>query len=711
MSETFPSWIWSVLAALLFFPVLVRVMTWFAARGIRLQPGSHRPASGSDPAEWERELFGGADSVLAAMGYRFAGYGLNTEEIAGTPCAHHEAYHVHASGLAWAVVRPAHHPSPQCPFLIAWFTACADGTVLWTRNLDPAFGDDLVPWLKPADRYEASWEAAAALHRDRVAEAATAGPPRILTLEDLIALRDQACREAWSARAESGRMTMVREGVGRLDLAGAWAAARTMNRFRAPLFKAYQAWLRQATEFPLSPRAEAECYRRSQRVVPEAGGWGKALLVIASLGAASLLWGETFTPAFAAVFVAVLFVHELGHALAMRLVGYQDVNIFFIPFFGAMATGKPGKVLHPWQEALVLLAGPLPGLIAGAWLFNSSLAGSHPIVHQAGLLALTINGLNLLPISPLDGGRILDLVLFRRAPKLGMGFLILSASTLIAGAVAATDAILALVGGSILLGAGRAYRQARILWEVRKEREAGQADAAADPAEDLFRRLRKAGGKPMAFIHKLSLMKGMLASLHTRAPGAWAIAGILALYVGAWIVPLAVMAVNTPGAVSLKDREVTREALLPAERDLYDRICEDTAVVHIRAYRWGERPSFDVFCISTTDTSRLRSWYDTSSGAKVDLVLDGPIWEMGMLDSTLGAGLVSPWETGADMYSLPDDSVAAREARYDAQVDSVRALEEKLWKSWSPDRRMAMLIALEEKTRAGKRPWNCWKGP
>src|SRR6202007_1919557 len=38
--------------------------------------------------------------------------------------------------------------------------------------------------------------------------------------------------------------------------------------------------------------------------------------------------------------VAVLFLHESGHWLGMRLFGWRDLKVFFIPFFGAAVSGK-----------------------------------------------------------------------------------------------------------------------------------------------------------------------------------------------------------------------------------------------------------------------------------------------------------------------------------------------------------------------------------
>lgn len=143
---------------------------------------------------------------------------------------------------------------------------------------------------------------------------------------------------------------------------------------------------------------------------------------------------------------------------------------------------------------------------------------------------------------------------------------------------------------------------------------------------------------------------------------------------------------------------------------LYDRICADSTVVNIRTFKPGGPPTFTVSCIAPDDTSQLRTRYVSDAGV-VNLVWDAPAWRLGDLDSTLIQGLPTPWQADSGFYSLPEDTVEARESQYFARLDSVREVEEKLWSSWPPERRLSMLIALEEKARARGRPWTCWKGP
>ncbi len=126
------------------------------------------------------------------------------------------------------------------------------------------------------------------------------------------------------------------------------------------------------------------------------------------------------------VLVGVLLLHELGHLAAMRLLGFSDLSMFFLPFFGAAVTGrKPGA--SSAAHALVSLAGPLPGLLVAvpllAWTSRGVIdAETMPLVNQVVLMLVFINLLNLIPVPPLDGGRFFEVLVFSRWPWLDASF-------------------------------------------------------------------------------------------------------------------------------------------------------------------------------------------------------------------------------------------------------------------------------------------------
>jgi Zn-dependent protease len=120
------------------------------------------------------------------------------------------------------------------------------------------------------------------------------------------------------------------------------------------------------------------------------------------------------------VITAVILFHEGGHYLAMRLFGYRDTRIFFVPFFGAMASGKRAGV-EAWKAAVVSLAGPVPGVVLGC-----ALAFAWPVpsgrAKTAIVTLLVINAFNLLPLGGLDGGQLFRRILFSRHRYLEVAF-------------------------------------------------------------------------------------------------------------------------------------------------------------------------------------------------------------------------------------------------------------------------------------------------
>ncbi|HNT75120.1 MAG TPA: hypothetical protein PKH77_08885 [Anaerolineae bacterium] len=76
--------------------------------------------------------------------------------------------------------------------------------------------------------------------------------------------------------------------------------------------------------------------------------------------------------------VLILFVHESGHYLSMRWLGYRNVQMFFIPFFGAAVSGysTPMPIFH---QAFVILAGPIPGIFRGSH-YGANLSHSYRFI-------------------------------------------------------------------------------------------------------------------------------------------------------------------------------------------------------------------------------------------------------------------------------------------------------------------------------------------
>ena len=108
---------------------------------------------------------------------------------------------------------------------------------------------------------------------------------------------------------------------------------------------------------------------------------------------------------FAAGLVGLIFVHEMGHWLEAKRQGLPVSAPLFIPFLGASIFLKE----HPesaWREFQLAIAGPLLGSLGALAVYVVGAAEDSNRLKAIAFLGFFINLFNLLPVVPLDGGRI-----------------------------------------------------------------------------------------------------------------------------------------------------------------------------------------------------------------------------------------------------------------------------------------------------------------
>ncbi|GAC1434484.1 MAG: hypothetical protein NVSMB51_01770 [Solirubrobacteraceae bacterium] len=143
---------------------------------------------------------------------------------------------------------------------------------------------------------------------------------------------------------------------------------------------------------------------------------GTALL---SVLAYSLFWGWQF----AAGFVALIFVHEMGHVIQLRREGIKASAPMFIPGFGAVVWAKSlGE--NATAEARVGLAGPILGSIGAGLVAIAAVLTGSDLLRALAYTGFFINLFNLIPVVPLDGGRAVA-ALSPRAWLVGLPLLVL----------------------------------------------------------------------------------------------------------------------------------------------------------------------------------------------------------------------------------------------------------------------------------------------
>ena len=143
--------------------------------------------------------------------------------------------------------------------------------------------------------------------------------------------------------------------------------------------------------------------------------------------------------------VLILFIHEMGHFIAMKVFGYNGVNMFFIPLIGAMVTGEKDRISQ-LQRAIIVLAGPVPGVLIGCGIIAYAQTIGHTGAAVAGFMFLLINVLNLLPLDPLDGGKLIETLFFSSNEKIKQVFLIASVVFMVVAGVFFQMYLLAFLG-------------------------------------------------------------------------------------------------------------------------------------------------------------------------------------------------------------------------------------------------------------------------
>lgn len=129
------------------------------------------------------------------------------------------------------------------------------------------------------------------------------------------------------------------------------------------------------------------------------------LSMLVSVWAYGLFWGWPF----AVGFVLLIFVHEMGHAVVLKHQGIHAGAPVFIPFVGAVIAMK-GRPRDAYVEALVGIGGPILGSLGAlACLVVAGITGS-AFWYALAWTGFMINLFNLIPISPLDGGRIAGVI-------------------------------------------------------------------------------------------------------------------------------------------------------------------------------------------------------------------------------------------------------------------------------------------------------------
>jgi Zn-dependent protease len=131
----------------------------------------------------------------------------------------------------------------------------------------------------------------------------------------------------------------------------------------------------------------------------------KAFTVIGTMGISIVAYASLWGWQFGLGFVLLIFVHEMGHVVALRRRGVKAGAPVFLPFLGAFVSMKemPRNV---YVEAETALAGPVAGTLGAFAVLAVSHYDGSALLRDLAFTGFLLNLFNLLPALPLDGGRV-----------------------------------------------------------------------------------------------------------------------------------------------------------------------------------------------------------------------------------------------------------------------------------------------------------------
>lgn len=133
--------------------------------------------------------------------------------------------------------------------------------------------------------------------------------------------------------------------------------------------------------------------------------FGSLISIFLSLGAYAVVYGWKFAVAL----VYLIYVHEMGHLLAAKRKGIKTSKAIFIPFLGAFIAMKE-QPKDANTEAYLAYGGPLLGTIAFLPAIPLFFMTENPFWLMVITLGALLNLFNLMPVHPLDGGRIVGVI-------------------------------------------------------------------------------------------------------------------------------------------------------------------------------------------------------------------------------------------------------------------------------------------------------------
>lgn len=168
-------------------------------------------------------------------------------------------------------------------------------------------------------------------------------------------------------------------------------------------------------------RGVAAIALKSLSVLIKSSKFIKLILLGASFASYALL----FNWKFSLLMILSIGWHEYSHILAMRKCGIKTSGFYFIPLIGGAAVQKE-LADNQRDTAFIAIAGPIGGMVLSLIFLMLFFATGYPVLAAACSFNALLNIFNLVPLSPLDGSKIIKAITFSLGTIAGYIFILAS---------------------------------------------------------------------------------------------------------------------------------------------------------------------------------------------------------------------------------------------------------------------------------------------
>jgi hypothetical protein len=227
----------------------------------------------------------------------------------------------------------------------------------------------------------------------------------------------------------------------------------------------------------------------------------------------------------------------------MRIFGYRNVQMFFIPFLGAAVSGQSRNVAS-YKKAIVALMGPVPGLFLGLIILSVYAKVQSNFLVILSTFFIAINLFNMLPFFPLDGGRFVHEILFSRNRYVELIFKAFASLTLIILGVVMHFWFLAIIGFFSIFAIPVSFKVAGISKKLKKsglvvpDPEDGESQASRNHIYmEVIDRIKEGSlGKQKPKMIAV-YTRDVTERLHCHPPKAFPTVGLLGVYLFSCFMP------------------------------------------------------------------------------------------------------------------------------------------------------------------------------